>query len=31
LCFEREHSSCHRGLVAEAIQKAMPSLELVKV
>jgi uncharacterized protein (DUF488 family) len=31
LCFEREHRSCHRGIVAEAIRKDLPALELVTV
>lgn len=31
LCFERDHSQCHRGLVAEAIQHELPDVELVPV
>jgi uncharacterized protein (DUF488 family) len=28
LCFEGEHSDCHRGLVAEALVKEMPQLSV---
>ncbi|WP_392543756.1 DUF488 family protein [Oryzobacter telluris] len=31
LCFEREHSECHRGLVAEAIQRELPEVQLLQV
>ena len=29
LCFEREHATCHRRLVAEEIQRDRPALEVV--
>jgi uncharacterized protein (DUF488 family) len=29
LCFEREHATCHRRLVAEEIQRERPSLQVV--
>jgi uncharacterized protein (DUF488 family) len=31
LCFERDHASCHRHIVAEAVREANPSVELVAV
>jgi uncharacterized protein (DUF488 family) len=29
LCFERDHDLCHRRLVAEELQRVMPSIDLV--
>lgn len=31
LCFEREHSACHRHVVAEVLQRENPSVEIVEV
>lgn len=31
LCFERDHQTCHRLLVAERLQRANPSLPLVEL
>jgi len=31
LCFERDHGTCHRGIVVEAIRKDLPALQLVTV
>lgn len=31
LCFERDHQSCHRRFVAEAVRDATPSVELVAI
>lgn len=31
LCFERDHRQCHRHLVAEALQRTKPTLELVQI
>lgn len=29
LCFERDHSACHRNLVADALRKSKPSIDVV--
>jgi uncharacterized protein (DUF488 family) len=31
LCFERDHRQCHRHLVAEALRRSKPTLELVEI
>lgn len=31
LCFERDHGQCHRHLVANALRRAKPAMELVEI
>ena len=31
LCFERDHESCHRRMIAEAVREVRPSIELVTI
>lgn len=31
LCFERDHSTCHRNLVAEQLQRMVPVMSIVNV
>lgn len=31
LCFERDHSTCHRALVAESVKAAAPAVEVLHV